>query len=74
MKKQRKEDKIISNQPVIFNIRYTPYALKKGAAKREIEQHKEERAFYDMSGKKNVYEYINAGKKRNGKKTETAKQ
>lgn len=74
MKKQRKEEKIISNQPVIFNIRYTPYALKKGASKWQIEQHKEERAFFDMSGEKNVYEYINAGYKRKSKKTETVQQ
>lgn len=69
-----KEEIIISNQPVIFNIRYTPYALKKGASQREIEQHKQERAFFDMSGEKNVYEYINAGYKRRGKKAETVQQ
>ena len=74
MEKQRKEEEIISNQPVIFNIRYTPYALKKGASQWQIEQHRQERAFFDMSGEKNVYEYINAGYKRRGKKTETAKQ
>ncbi len=48
--------------------------MKKGASQREIEQHRQERAFYDMSGEKNVYEYINAGYKRKGKKTETAQQ
>ena len=74
LQKNREEEKIISNQPVIFNIRYTPYTLKKGASQREVKQHKEERAFYDMSGEKNVYEYISAGYKRQGKKTETAKQ
>lgn len=74
IKKQKKEGKIISNQPVIFNIRYTPYALKKGANQWQIEQHRQERAFFDMSGEKNVYEYINAGYKRRGKKAETVQQ
>ena len=74
IKIQRKEEDIISNQPVIFNIRYTPYALKKGASQWQIEQHRQERAFFDMSGEKNVYEYINTGYKRRGKKTETVQQ
>lgn len=55
---KEKEEIIISNQPVIFNIRYTPYALKKGATGKEIEKHQQERAFFDMSGEKNVYEYM----------------
>lgn len=72
--KKEKEENIISNQPVIFNIRYTPYALKKGATEAEIEKHRQERAFFDMSGEKNVYEYINAEKKRQGKKAETVQE
>ena len=71
---KEKEEIIISNQPVIFNIRYTPYALKKGATEKEIEKHRQERAFFDMSGEKNVYEYINAEKKRQGKKAETVQE
>ena len=59
-----KEEIIISNQPVIFNIRYTPYALKKGATGKEIEKHQQERAFFDMSGEK----------KRHGKKAETVQE
>lgn len=71
---KEKEEIIISNQPVIFNIRYTPYALKKGATEKEIEKHRQERAFFDMSGEKNVYEYINAEKKRQEKKAETVQE
>ena len=67
---EEKGGNIISNNPVIFNIRYTPYALKKGATEREIAKHKAERAFYDMSAEKNIYGYINAEKKR--KRVDTA--
>lgn len=45
-------------QPIIFNIRYTPYRLKKGASAEELATHQEERAFYDMSGGKNIFSYI----------------
>ncbi len=56
---EEKGGNIISNNPVIFNIRYTPYALKKGATEREIAKHKAERAFYDKQMKrlsKELYE------------------
>ena len=66
LEQQGKGGIFISNQTVIFNIRYTPYALKKGATAEEVERHREERAFYDMSGGKNVYEYINTERKRTG--------
>ncbi len=48
----------IGTQPVIFDIAYTPYKLKKNATKREIAKHRKERAFYDMSGADNIYKYI----------------
>ena len=48
----------IGTQPVIFDIAYTPYKLKKNATDREIAKHKKERAFYDMSGADNIYKYI----------------
>lgn len=71
-KNKKRRKKFISNPPIIFNIRYTPYALKKGATDREIEKHRQERAFYDMSAGKNIYGYINAEKKR--KKPGTAQE
>lgn len=48
----------MSNQPIIFNIRYTPYELPKNATEEERAAHKEERAFFDMTGTKNLYKYI----------------
>lgn len=48
----------IGTQPVIFDIAYTPYKLKKNATKREIAKHQKKRAFYDMSGADNIYKYI----------------
>lgn len=60
----RDEEKIsggnrnIGTQPVIFDIAYTPYKLKKNATDREIAKHQKKRAFYDMSGADNIYKYI----------------
>ena len=60
----------MSNQPVIFNIQYTPYSLPKSATAAEREQHAGERASFDMTGKTNVYEYITTeGKQTGGKRT-----
>lgn len=56
----------ISNQPIVFNIEYTPYSLPKNATAEELAKHKEERAFFDMSGTKNIYRYITQKKKRLG--------
>ena len=53
----------MSNQPIIFNIEYTPYSLPKNATAEEIAKHREERAFFDMSGRKNIYRYITQKKK-----------
>ena len=44
--------------PVIFDIAYTPYKLKKGSSKKDIEKHAKERAFFDMSGAENIYNYM----------------
>lgn len=53
----------MSNQPIIFNIEYTPYSLPKNATAEEKAKHKEARAFFDMSGTKNIYRYITQKKK-----------
>lgn len=44
--------------PVIFDIAYTPYKLKKGSSEKDIEKHAKERAFFDMSGAENIYNYM----------------
>lgn len=45
-------------QPVIFDIAYTPYKLKRNASSEDIAKHAKERAFFDMSGEDNIYKYI----------------
>ena len=60
----------MSNQPVIFNIQYTPYSLPKSATAAERADHAKQRAFYDMTGDENVYKYITTeGKQTGGKRT-----
>lgn len=51
------------NSPVIFNITYTPYRLKKNATETERKKHAKERAFYDMTGRNNIYRYMTSEKK-----------
>ena len=46
------------NSPVIFDISYTPYRLKKNATQKEIDDHAKERSFYDMTGDNNIYRYM----------------
>lgn len=49
------------SQPVIFDIAYTPYRLKKGSSPAEINKHEKDRAFFDMSGQdNNIYKYMTA--------------
>lgn len=59
----------MSNQPIVFNIQYTPYRLPKTATDEEREHHTDERAFFDMTGDKNVFDYITTEGKRTGKRT-----
>ena len=58
----------MSKQPIIFDIKYTPFKLNKGANDYQIEKHAEERRFYDMTGEKNIFDYINTEDKRIGEK------
>lgn len=44
--------------PVIFDIAYTPFKLKKGSSEKDIAKHADERAFFDMSGTENIYNYM----------------
>lgn len=50
-------------------MQYTPYKLPKGASADEIAKHADERAFFDMTGVKNVFDYITTEGKRTGKFT-----
>ena len=59
----------MSNQPIVFNIQYTPYRLPKNATGAERERHADERAFFDMSGEKNLFDYMTTEGKRTGKRT-----
>ncbi|MCM1224793.1 MAG: hypothetical protein NC548_61125 [Lachnospiraceae bacterium] len=55
--------------PVVFNITYTPYKLPKNATAEEIAQHASERAFYNLTGDKNYFDYMTTECKRLGKFT-----
>jgi hypothetical protein len=59
----------MSDHRAVINIQYTPYELPKNASDYQHSQHKAEREFYDMSGKKNVYDYITTEGKRAGRIT-----
>lgn len=48
---------------IIFDLKYTPYKLHKGATIEELKKHREERAFYDLSGDKNIYGYMTTEEK-----------
>ena len=56
----------MSNQPIVLNIQYTPYSLPKSATGVERAAHAEARAFYNMTGDKNFYDYITTEGKRTG--------
>ena len=66
---QKKQGGKSIGQPIVFNITYTPYRLPRNATSVEIAQHRSDRAFYDMSGEKNIYKYISTEAKRSGKMT-----
>ena len=59
----------MSNQPIVFNIQYTPYSLPRSATAEERARNTDERAFFDMTGGKNVFDYITTEGKRTGKRT-----
>ena len=59
------------SQPVIFDIAYTPYRLKKGSSQADIDKHAKDRAFFDMSGQdNNIYKYMTAEGKIMGEETQ----
>lgn len=50
-------------------MKYTSYRPPKGASKEEKEAHAKERAFYDMTGDANIFDYMTTEGKRTGKFT-----
>ncbi len=50
--------RFLLSAPVIFDIAYTPFKLKKGSSEKDIAKHAKERAFFDMSGAENIYNYM----------------
>lgn len=48
----------MSGTPVIFNVAYTPYKLKKGSTEEEVKAHAEKRAYYDFTGDTNYLRYM----------------
>ena len=48
----------MSGTPVIFNVAYTPYKLKKGSTEKELKVHAEKRAYYDFTGDTNYLRYM----------------
>lgn len=56
----------MNNQPIIFDLKYTPYEPSPKANNYQRAQHATERAFYDMTGGKNIYDYMTTEGKRAG--------
>lgn len=48
----------MNNQPIIFDLKYTPYSLGRDATPEQIKEHKRQRAFYDLSGGGDYYDYM----------------
>lgn len=48
----------MNNQPIIFDLKYTPYRLNRNATVEEVKEHKRERAFYNLSGDGDYYDYM----------------
>jgi len=56
----------MNNQPIIFDLKYTTYEPSPKANDYQRAQHATERAFYSMTGEKNIYDYITTEGKRSG--------
>lgn len=59
----------MSNQPIVFNVRFTPYGLPRNANAFQRKKHEKDRKFYDLSGERNLLSYITQGKKVGESKT-----
>ena len=60
---------MMSEHRAVINIQYTPYLPTGHTPKHKRDKHKDERAFYDMSGEDNILKYINTEGKRAGENT-----
>lgn len=68
----RKGGKEIGNQPVIFNISYTPWKLKSNATAQERAKFERERPYYEMNdGGNNIYRYMTSDRKLNGENSKS---
>ncbi len=68
----RKGETNISNQPIIFNISYTPYKIKSNATEQERAKFERERPYYEMSdGGNNIYRYMTSDRKLNGENSKS---
>ena len=68
----KREGKHISNQPIIFNITYTPPRIKSNATAAEIAKFERERPYYEMSASgNNIYKYMTSDRKLNGENSKT---
>ena len=64
--------KVISNQPIIFNITYTPWKLKSNATPEERKKFERERPYYEMrDGGNNIYKYMTSDRKLNGENSKS---
>lgn len=62
----------ISNQPIIFNITYTPWKIKSNATAEERAKFERERPYYEMSdGGNNIYKYMTSDRKLNGENSKS---
>lgn len=62
----------ISNQPIIFNITYTPWKIKSNATAEEKAKFESERPYYEMSDSgNNIYKYMTSDRKLNGENSKT---
>ena len=60
------------NQPIIFNITYTPWKLKSNATSEERKKFERERPYYEMrDGGNNIYKYMTADRKLNGENSKS---
>lgn len=71
-KEQNREVTNISNQPIIFNITYTPWKVKSNATAEERAKFERERPYYEMSDSgNNIYKYMTSDRKLNGENSKT---
>lgn len=68
----KQEELNISNQPIIFNITYTPWKIKSNATAEERAKFEHERPYYEMSDSgNNIYKYMTSDRKLNGENSKT---